>query len=275
MNNEIQMIAADLDGTLLTDESELSTKNFCAIKAISAAGCEFAIVTGRTYFEIPEELRALKEIKYVIYSDGAVIYDKTSDNILHTEYIPRETARIVFDILKKNNGLIELYEDKTVKTDEINLAENLFVGYGVDPYYIPVIFKTRKGVKDLDFSLSQYDKIELFNCFFKTETDRQNCWQELSSVQGIEFTTSMENNIEIMSSKATKGNALRELCSITGIDINNVVAIGDSANDIPMLSEVGHPLVPANAKDEIKKYANEVICSNNDGIADYVKDKYF
>ena len=127
----------------------------------------------------------------------------------------------------------------------------------------------------MDSSLSQYDKIELFNCFFKTETDRQNCWQELSSVQGIEFTTSMENNIEIMSSKATKGNALRELCSITDIDINNVVAIGDSANDIPMLSEVGHPLVPANAKDEIKKYAEEVICSNNDGIADYVKDKYF
>ena len=66
-----KLLACDLDGTLLDDDSNVSAENLNAIDEMVKLGVEFAICTGRTYDEIPKALLDNKSIRYIIYSDGS------------------------------------------------------------------------------------------------------------------------------------------------------------------------------------------------------------
>ena len=70
------VIATDLDGTLLSDSTSVSRENLDAIKRLYEAGISTVIATGRTFFEIPEELLECKYIEYIIYSNGAAVYQR-------------------------------------------------------------------------------------------------------------------------------------------------------------------------------------------------------
>lgn len=73
------MIATDLDGTLLASDTNVSGANLNAIKALSESGVETAILTGRTFYEIPPQLRNCGYIKYFVYSNGAGINEKSRE----------------------------------------------------------------------------------------------------------------------------------------------------------------------------------------------------
>ena len=44
-----------------------------------------------------------------------------------------------------------------------------------------------------------------------------------------------------------KGTGMRDLCGVLGISLEDVIAIGDNYNDLPMLAEVGHPWIMKNS----------------------------
>ena len=67
-----------------------------------------------------------------------------------------------------------------------------------------------------------------------------------------------------MSKGVSKGNAVTELCEKVQIDLSEVIAFGDSANDISMLKVVGHAVAMGNANDDVKKVADEITLSNSD-----------
>ena len=77
----IRMVALDLDGTLLTTEKQLTERTQKALDRTVQAGIEVVVVTGRSAAGIPEEVLAWKEIRYVISSNGAVVYDRHADRI--------------------------------------------------------------------------------------------------------------------------------------------------------------------------------------------------
>ena len=73
---KFKLIACDLDGTLLRDDSTVSAENFSAINTLVKSAVEFVVCTGRTFYEIPKELLECDDIRYIIYSDGSAAYDK-------------------------------------------------------------------------------------------------------------------------------------------------------------------------------------------------------
>ena len=81
--------------------------------------------------------------------------------------------------------------------------------------------------------------------------------------------------VDISNKESNKGNALLKLCKYLNISPNDVIAIGDERNDIPMFKVAGHNVIVENAFDEIKEYAHEIIGSNNNsGVAKYL-EKHF
>ena len=87
-----RLVASDLDGTLLRNDQTLSPENAAAIAEMARRGVQFAISTGRTYGEILPALRKDPDIRFVIHSDGAVIYDKQTDT-RHTVCFSGEAQR--------------------------------------------------------------------------------------------------------------------------------------------------------------------------------------
>lgn len=264
-----KLVACDLDGTLLNDNSSVSKENLKAIEKINKSKIIFALVTGRTLFEIPQELLECDDIRYIIYSDGAVAYDKKNSEIFY-KYISTDDALKLYNLLNKYDTMIELYENGHPVTDIKKLNIKSYDYYNIDKNYQPVIEKTRTGVENLEKYIKENSKIEIFNIFFKHLEERDECAKILKNDFDICVTTSMDNNIEIMAGGVSKGKALERLCNHLRIDSRNVIAAGDSLNDLSMFDYAGTPLSAGNAQQYVKEYTGNTICTNNEHIAKYI-----
>ena len=252
-----KIFACDLDGTLLDDNSNVSKDNFDAIEQMTKDGIEFALCTGRTFYEIPQSLRDFQSIRYIIYSDGSVIYDKKKNKNVYEHYVDMQTLIRLYNLLSSYDTMIEFYENKEPKTDKSKLNINSYHYYKIDENYIDVI-----------------DKTELLNVFFKNSDERKNCFEKLKHFDDIIFTTSMTNNIEITAENVSKGSALSKLGELIGAKSNEIIAAGDSKNDLPMFEFAGLPIAAGNASDEIKSITKNTACSNNESIVKYIYDNY-
>lgn len=268
-----KILAIDMDGTTVDDNNKVSPENIKAFKAADENGVLLVPVTGRTYFEIPEEVLNESSIKYTVYSNGAGIY-KQGGEIIFSAALSDEKARKIFALLNSYETMIELYTDLYPVTDEAKINEESYKFYNIDPIYTPVITQTRKGIKDFNDYGKNLKNVEMFNVFFKYENERQEAFKILREDNELEVTTSMENNIEIMRKNVNKGSTLKELCDMLKINKDEVIAVGDSKNDLTMFSFAGTRLAVSNACDELKALSSDIICSNNESAISFAVNKY-
>jgi hydroxymethylpyrimidine pyrophosphatase-like HAD family hydrolase len=83
---------------------------------------------------------------------------------------------------------------------------------------------------------------------------------------------SNDNLLEYLPPDASKGNAVRKLCNLLGIDIADSVAAGDEANDIPMIEAAGIGAVMKNGTDEAKSYGDYITghTNNESGVSEII-----
>lgn len=265
-----KLIACDLDGTLLQDDSKVSRENLDAIGKITQKGIIFALVTGRTLYEIPEELLKCSDIRYIVFSDGSVACDRKNDTELYSKYIDRKTALKLFNLLKPLSVMTEIYQDGHPVTEKRNLNNDSYEYYKIDEDYRSVIDQTRIGVDNLESYIEGCEKIELFNIFFREQAQCSEYAKLLENIDEIQFTTSMENNIEITSKSVLKGVALERLCDYLRISSDSVICVGDSPNDFSMFDFSGLALSAGNACEEVKKRTDKTVCTNNEHIVKYI-----
>ena len=89
---EIKLIALDLDGTLLNSAKELSPRNRAALEAAAGAGIHIVPATGRFYRGMPECIRSLPFVRYVVSINGAEVYDTAAKTTLFSAVIPGAEA---------------------------------------------------------------------------------------------------------------------------------------------------------------------------------------
>ena len=232
-------------------------------------------MTGRTLYEVPEKLRNAGGVKYIVFSDGAGIWSR-ENGIINYEYFPADTAREIFNLLSQCETFIEVYsggkplvESKKLNPEQVNY-------YHIDSNFIPEIFKSRCAVESLATLFDDKShKTELFDVFFKYETERAECEKRLKAVfGGISVTSSMTNNLEICPPGVNKGATLTQFCGELGIDIRNVAVAGDSPNDISAFKTQAKKYAVSNACCEVKNLADKVICSNDENIMCYFEKEF-
>ncbi len=271
----VKYIATDLDGTLLSSDTNISKENLEAIERLSKKQIGTILLTGRTLYEVPEKLRNAGGVKYIVFSDGAGIWSREK-GIIKYEYFPADTARKIFNLLSQYETFIEVYsggkplvESKKLNSEQVNY-------YHIDSNFIPEIFKSRCAVESLAALFDDKShKTELFDVFFKYETERAECEKRLKAVfGGISVTSSMTNNLEICPPGVNKGATLTQFCGELGIDIKNVAVAGDSPNDISAFKTQAKKYAVSNACCEVKSLADKVICSNDENIMCYFEKEF-
>ena len=135
--------------------------------------------------------------------------------------------------------------------------------------------KSRKPIKNLKGLLTDGSyKIEMFNVFFRNDTEKEACRQLLlEKFDGIEITSSLTSNLEIIKKGINKGFGLKKLCEITGYDLDNIIVVGDSKNDISAFNTAKTKYAVSNACDELKALADKIICSNDEGVMKYMENE--
>ena len=86
--------------------------------------------------------------------------------------------------------------------------------------------------------------------------------QELAQSPNLAVSSSSRGNLEITHSDAQKGIALSTIAKQLGIDLKDVMALGDNLNDVSMLERVGYSVAMDNAAPEVKTVAKYVTDSN-------------
>ena len=267
-----KLIAVDIDGTLLNSSSQLSPENLAAIERLSKSGITVAPVTGRTYYEIPEAVRSCAYIKYFVYSNGSGIYDR-EQGIVYSSSMPKNMARAIFALLASYETYIEIYSGCYPHADKRKINDERLGYYNVPPAFRRIIAKSRKPVEDFDGSLADGSlKPELINAFFRNEEERAECFQRLrEQFPDLEIVSSLGNNIEIMNAETNKGTGALKLCELMAISPDDIIAIGDSDNDIRLFEVAARRCAVANARESLKTVATDIICSNNEHVIEFVE----
>lgn len=268
----IRYIASDLDGTLISSDNEVSEENLDAIDRMHNAGVRFIVLTGRTLYEVPLELRHNDSIDYIIYSNGVGIWDRKR-GLLKNNFIDDEKAKKVFEILSEYETFTEIYSGGRPYVDASKFDSEHFLYYKIDKGFIPEMNKSRVKIPNLRKIIDDSnDKVEMFDVFFRYEKERQECLKRLKNdFDDLFVTSSMSNNLEIVRAGNSKGNTLIEFCNKMGIDIKSVTVLGDSKNDISAFETDAKGYAVANACDELKNLADKVICSNDENVMRFME----
>ena len=280
----IKLIASDMDGTLLNHNHKIPKENVKLINYAKNQGIKFVAATGRAYYEA---LPALNEENIncdVISFNGGIVYDKNGNIISMTPMIPKDLYYTI-EILKSFDISYQLYTKNTIYTRSIETDINAYIDLIRSNGYEPDVEHLRaEAQQKLDLGyITEVDNIEIYlneeenppikiiaisNDISKLE----NATKLLSENTNISVTSSGANNIEIMHKNATKGEALKEIAKIYGINLENAVAIGDNLNDQAMLDIVGYSVAMKNGNTILKEQAKYVTEKTNSegGVADTI-----
>ena len=248
-----KLVAFDLDDTLIGSDGKIAPANFCALEQLSAAGVTAAAVTGRTFYEMPAELRFNPLVPYAVYGDGAAAVNAAGE-ALFSSYYSREKA---------------LAGRPYAPADKLNRLAYDY--YRIEPIYHPVMAASRVPCTDLEALLSGEEKTEMFNIFFHLDDERLAFIDRATELfPELICTYSMQSNLEILRRGVDKGSALQKLAEHLGLAPEQVIAVGDSRNDLSMIRYAGTGLAVANACDELKQAANAVACTSDAGVLSYI-----
>ncbi|GGI37871.1 MULTISPECIES: Cof-type HAD-IIB family hydrolase [Staphylococcus] len=280
----IKLIATDMDGTLLNAAHEISQENQEAIKFAQEHGITVVIATGRAFYEANTPVAETDLKVPYICLNGAEVRDETF-NIMSTSHLNHSLVSKITSTLKEKDIYYQVYTNRGIYTENpqrdleiyIDIAER--AGQKADVEKIENSIQKRIDNGTLKI-VDNYDKIEdipgeLIMKILAFDSDLEKIdlvGQELAQSPNLAVSSSSRGNLEITHSDAQKGIALSTIAKQLGIDLKDVMALGDNLNDVSMLERVGYSVAMDNAAPEVKTVAKYVTDSNeNSGVGKAIK----
>ncbi len=263
----IKLIGIDLDGTLLTSEKKVTREAVAALQAAADHGIQVVISTGRFLSEFADLVRALPMMRYTVTCTGAEVLDLQTGESLARHAISDGELRRIYGKLRDLDAMVQIFSGRDGRIH--NRAADLcraerFCG----PALAPMVRRTHAAEADLDAFVSAYsggtNKIHIF---FPDRSPKDTALSRLAG-EPYALMESVENDLEIMAPGVDKGLGLRELAEHLGLDRSQVMAIGDSGNDVGMLRYAGTGVAMGNASREALEAAGQITDTNDrNGVA--------
>lgn len=263
----IKMIGLDLDGTLLTENKKITDVNKMALEKAWRSGVHIVPVTGRPLTGIPKQVRELPFIKYVITSNGAVTTDREKAETIRERCMAVETAEAVLRAAEGEDMIREYFTSGIGFHDEAT-RKRLWKRFEGTPI-LPYLEESRRKVDDFYGSLrASTGGIENLSVMCTSREARDKIIQKLDGIDQIRIILPWKTDIEIVSSKADKGEALLDLAAGLGLDRDEVMAMGDGCNDIGMMKAAGLSVAMGNSTREVMEAADfSTLDNEHDGVA--------
>jgi Cof subfamily protein (haloacid dehalogenase superfamily) len=264
-----ELIASDVDGTLLDDDETITPRTRSAVLAAVDAGIRFVLATGRPPRWVQPVVEALGFAPMAVCANGAVIYDPAADRIVSARTLSAddlgELAEIATRVIPGAGLAVE-----RVGSSAHDAATPQFVS---SPGYEHAWLNpdnTEVSVEDLLGAPA----IKLL--IRKAGARSSEMAAELAQHVGLQgdITYSTNNGlIEVVPLGISKATGVEEVARPYDITAEGVVAFGDMPNDIPMLRWAGLGVAMGNARPEVLAVANRVIGTNADeGLAQFLEE---
>lgn len=257
----IKLVISDMDGTLIDRDEILSDKAVNIATELQKEGIMFTIATGRVECMAEDYVKKLNiDIPYIACNGVTIVKGK---EVLKRNKIPLKGLRPIIE-----------------KADSMGMS----LVYSIDGiesvYKVTSWVECQRGKFDRYHQVHLPDEDEWENLYIDKlmimDDVREGAIAILEEMckelpQEYGFTRYTNKSVEIVNRESTKASALRELVKILGIDMKEVLAIGDHQNDIEMIREAGIGGAVFNATDDLKREADYIASRRCvDGVAEIV-----
>lgn len=268
----IKLIVMDMDGTLLDDDhATIPQRNIDVLRAASKQGVKLALASGRTWSLLVGAQEQLGCLDYALLANGAAVWDVAAGKSIYENSIPNDLALAITEVLHREGLAFEVYCDgqgyvcasdrERILRDCLSPAFTQF--FDAHTIYSETIAQALAG-----------RRAEKFDVLYVPDEKRPAVVAEVEALGPVALTQALRYNMEFNAVGINKGVALQFLAGHLGLNADEVMAFGDAANDVEMLSWAGWSFAMANAIDEAKAAAKYLTGRNSDaGVAQAV-EKY-
>lgn len=257
-------VVFDLDDTLLRDDLTISGFTVRVLRALKSKGFHIIAASGRSPFSMRPYLDQIGCVSACISSNGAEIWDE-NNTLVFSDKLPADLSREIAVFAESYGCYAQVY------------ADNCFYFNRRGPWADCYASATRlTGVyvgKLSEYIHEPRNKILLIDSEDRIAAMYRDALARFGGRASV--TCSKPIYLEFNPLNAVKGKALLTVCSRLGIQPENVIAFGDSLNDLTMLQAAGLGVSVANGWNEIKPFCDDICLSNNeDGPARYLNDRF-
>lgn len=258
-----KLLAVDLDGTVFNSKGIISKKNKQMLYQLESLGVQIVIATGRGLYSAKNVMNEIGIKGHIIGLNGASIFHVEEEKALHVSEIPHSIVNTVMTI-GMHSG-INIYLN-AVDTTYLVLRDHKLYQY----------FGKKKEFKIIDVDAVKAMEMEgvvISKILFSSKNSKllAECYHYLSKLN-LEVVYPDSLCVEITLKGINKASGLMFLSQHLEIRSQDMVAIGDSENDLSMIKYVGHGIAMGNAMDSVKQAADEIIKTNDeDGVAEVIE----
>lgn len=249
----IQLIAADLDGTLLDSNKRLSPDLFPLIHRLRQHGIRFAAASGRQYDNLRMLFSEIADEISFICENGAAVYDRST--CLFADALPKEYFVSPIQTIRTLAGVNAV----------LCTHAGAFIECAIDPVFVKnarMYYEKLTIVPDLLTVLNQEPAFKL--AVFEQAHAETGCFPMLQTHSDhFAVVLSGADWVDLMNPQTSKGTGLAHLAEHLGIPLCDTMAFGDYLNDAELLRTCGCAFVMENGHPEVKKLAHHIAPSND------------
>ncbi|MGH7704840.1 MAG: HAD family hydrolase [Candidatus Dormibacteria bacterium] len=262
-----RLLVSDLDGTLLDERLEVDRRDVAAVRRAQAAGIRVGVATGRMYRSgLPHALDLGVDLPLICYQ-GALIQElaqgrseaeMAAATVLRREAVPGDLGLEVLEICRRRGYALNVYQDDQLFVEELNSDVHFYTGIAQVEAQVArdpsLEERLRRGSTKLTVVAQDEQRF-------------RRALQELGELIGerAEVTRSLIGFCEITAKGVNKGRALSWLCRELGVDPQEVVAVGDAPNDLPLLAAAGVKVAVETAAEEVRAAADWLVPGPGEG----------
>ena len=250
----IRLLAADIDGTLLNPQFQISEADLAALRRAHQEGIEIVLVTGRRHtFALPIAQQLGFDL-WLISSNGAITRSLSGETF-HRDLLPVEICRKLCEEMREFRGNTVLTFDTEAKgaivlehMRDLNTSIQRWLEKNLE--YIDFVIPIEKALVS--------DPVQAMFCGRIEHMRKARAHLAASSLDSqitvlrTEYPPRDLSIVDILNQGCSKGHALERWANYRGIVREQVMAIGDNYNDIEMLAFAGLPFIMGNASEELR-----------------------
>lgn len=263
------IIALDLDGTLTNERKEITPRTRSVLMHLQQQGARLCLASGRP----PYGMRPLAEELGMAEHDGILL----CYNGGHVEEC--STGKVLVERTLDETLLPQLlrYQQESGMTLMTYHEDKIYTEHPADQYVAQSSRNNRMQVVGVDDFLADTPR-PINKCLMVGDPSLVPQWEARMAhdMQGrMHIMRSTPYFIELLPVGIDKGPALMQLLEHYGMSREQLIAFGDSYNDITMLRFAGRGIAMGNADEAVKQAADAVTSTNdNDGVAEYLENLY-
>lgn len=259
------MVCVDLDGTLLNSKHQICAKSLETLIKLAKAGVVIVVATGRPAFEAKQYASLIGEQAYYLGSNGTIAGAVSSESIIFENVLSSELLNdlVVFSKTHQLNPIFSTANRLYVSSKRdywmhryFSFMSNRTLKHSIGLIKKPltpkeILFESRENVHKVIFYMSNTKKLKLIEPILRAHPS-------------FETAITSEMCVEVTQKGMNKGYGIEKLSRYLGISTSQIIAFGDSENDVEMLRTVGCGIAMGNATPYVKSVANQTTKNNDE-----------